>query len=212
MRAKAADMNTETMLIFGGVFLVAALAVALGQAFRVRRTHGLRERFGPEYDRAVETSGGRGKAETSLQQREKRVDGFDIRPLNADERGRYLVTWRGVQSRFVDDPANAVIEADQVLGAVMSTVGYPVGDFDQRSSDLSVDHSEVIERYRAAHDIALRQGRGEATTEDLRQAMIHYRALFDDLTPKPDYSQRAAYADHRIALGGEPKPMRRTAY
>ena len=203
-------MNTETMLIVGGVILVVVLAVAVGLAFRTRRTNGLRERFGPEYDRAIEVSSGRGEAEASLRQREKRVETFDIRPLNADERGRYVAAWREVRSRFVDDPANAVIEADQVLGAVMATRGYPVSDFDQRSGDLSVDHPAVVEHYRAAHDIALRQAGGVASTEDLRQAMIHYRALFDDLTPRPEI-EPASRPDLQFAMGGEPKPMRRAA-
>ena len=203
-------MNTETMLIVGGVVLVVVLVVALGLAFRTRRTHGLRKRFGPEYDRAIEVGGGRGEAEANLLQREKRVETFDIRPLNADERARYIAAWRDVQSRFVDDPASAVTEADQVLGAVMATRGYPVGDFDQRSDDLSVDHPVVVEHYRTAHDIALRQEGGVASTEDLRQAMIHYRALFDDLTAESD-SEPAAQPEPQVAQVGEPKPSRRAA-
>ena len=173
--------RTAAVLIVVGVVVVVVIAAAALFA-RNRRTKGLRSRFGPEYDRAVEARGGRGKAEADLHKLEKRVQKLDIRPLQPAERDRFATSWREVQSNFVDDPASAVNRADTLLGDVMSTRGYPVGDFDQRAADVSVDHPLVVEHYRAAHDIAVRHRLGQATTEDLRQAMIHYRSLFDDLT------------------------------
>ena len=110
---------------------------------------------------------------------------FHIHPLAAGDRARFVESWRGVQSRFVDGPAGAVTEADQLLGDVMSTRGYPVSEFEQRSADISVDHPLVLENYRKAHEIALRQTRGQANTEDLRQAMVHYRTLFEELINEP---------------------------
>ena len=177
-------MDTNTIII-----IVAALAVLAVVAFGLmkrRRTSSLRDRFGPEYERTIEETGGRGKAETALHDREKRVEAFAIQPLRAGERARYGAAWRKVQGDFVDDPKAAVTRADDLLAEIMSARGYPVGDFEQRSADLSVDHPVVVQNYRAAHEIAERHARGDATTEDLRQAMIHYRALFDDLVSEPD--------------------------
>ena len=149
---------------------------------RKRRTERLRDRFGDaEYARAVQEGGNRRRGETGLEKRTKRVEAFQVRPLTPGDRARFLESWRGVQVRFVDSPAGAVTEADQLLGDVMSTRGYPVSDFEQRAADISVDHPLVLRNYRAAHDIALRQKKGQANTEDLRQAMVHYRTLFDEL-------------------------------
>jgi hypothetical protein len=173
-------MNNQTVLL--AVVALILLAVVALLYMRSKRSHHLKSRFGPEYDRVVEESGGRGKAEASLHKLEKRVQKFEIRPLRPTERDRFVVAWREVQATFVDNPEAAVTRADQLLGEVMQVRGYPVGDFDQRAADLSVDHPVVVDNYRTAHDIALRQGRGEASTEDLRQAMVHFRALFDDLT------------------------------
>nr|WP_246543914.1 hypothetical protein [Novosphingobium profundi] len=154
-------------------------------AMRRRHSATLKTRFGHEYERAVDSTGSTHKAETLLHEREKRVASFDIRPLSGPERERYVTEWRAVQSRFVDSPADAITRADVLLGEVMEARGYPVVDFEQRSQDLSVDHGDVVENYRTAHTIAQRHARGEATTEHLRQAMIHYRALFDDLVNEP---------------------------
>ena len=143
--------------------------------------HRLKERFGPEYDRIAKETGDRRKAEHELLRREHRVAQFDIRPLSAQERGDYADKWRRVQAAFVDTPDRAVAEADELVGSVMRARGYPVSDFEQRAEDLSVDHPEVVQNYRAGHSLALRSGRGEAQTEDLRQAMVHYRALFEEL-------------------------------
>ncbi|MBH0112160.1 hypothetical protein I5E68_04225 [Novosphingobium sp. YJ-S2-02] len=166
--------------------LVVAVLVGIGiTMMRRRHSASLKDRFGSEYDRAVHSTGNTVKAETMLHEREKRVAQFDIRPLTTEARGRFVERWRAVQSRFVDSPADAVSHADVLLGEVMEARGYPVVDFEQRSADLSVDHGHVVENYRTAHTIAERHARGEAGTEDLRQAMIHYRALFDDLVNEP---------------------------
>jgi hypothetical protein len=148
---------------------------------RRRRSAALRARFGPEYDRVVHSTGAVKQAEASLEARARRVESLHIRPLSADDATRYGQTWRKVQERFVDDPRSAVSEADRLVGEVMHARGYPLGDFEQRVADISVDHAGVVMNYRAAREIAQAHARGEASTEDLRQAMVHYRALFDDL-------------------------------
>jgi len=206
-------MDNQTLLIVIGAVVVIVLVSAGLILSRRRRSGHLRARFGPEYERAVEASGGRGKAEAHLHQREKRVEKFDIRPLRTNERDIYVASWREVQATFVDDPKSAVIRADQLLGDVMGVRGYPVGDFDQRSSDLSVDHPIVVQHYRAAHDIAESHGRGQASTEDLRQAMIHYRALFEELTgePRTDEPLAEPVADQPEVPRAAPRKKQRTA-
>jgi hypothetical protein len=165
--------------------IVAVIVVVIGAiAFAVlqkRRTEKLRQHFGPEYDRAVAEGGNKRIAESRLEERTERVKQFHIRPLIPEDRARFTEQWDRVQAHFVDAPAGAVAEADQLIGDLMATCGYPVGDFDQRAADISVEHPIVTQNYRSAHEIALRQARGQASTEDLRRAMIHYRALFDDL-------------------------------
>jgi hypothetical protein len=172
---------TQTYWIVAAVVIVVAIILFAIFWSRRRRSEHLRDRFGPEYDRAVDAKGDRAKAEADLAEREKRVEKLDIRALEPAERREFISRWNDVQARFVDDPARAVAFADALLGEVMKARGYPVEDFDQRAGDISVDHPVVVEHFHRAHDIALRQERGEASTEDLRQAMIHYRALFDDL-------------------------------
>jgi hypothetical protein len=163
------------------IVVVAVAAVAAMMLLRRKRTEHLRSRFGPEYEHEVEHLGSRGKAEAELAKREKRVEKLNIVPLEPAARAQFAERWTDVQARFVDDPPRAVAFADALLAEVMSARGYPVADFDQRAGDISVDHPKVVEHYRAGHDIALRHKRGEAGTEDLRQAMIHYRSLFDEL-------------------------------
>jgi len=141
----------------------------------------LQRRFGKEYDRTVTDRGSEREAQAVLEQREKRVAHFNIHKLSPAERDRYAEAWREVQSRFVDDPKGAVIEADDTVISVMRAEGYPISDFAQRAADLSVDHPNVVQNYRAAHEIAVRHREGRATTEDLRQAIIYYRSLFEDL-------------------------------
>jgi hypothetical protein len=166
------------------VVIVATVAGFLWQ--RKRRTARLRTQFGgAEYARAMAQGGNRSKAEAGLEGRAERVEAFHVRPLGPGDRARFLESWRGLQSRFVDGPAGAVSEADRLLGDVMSTRGYPVANFEQRAADISVDHPVVLENYRAAHEIALRQMGGKATTEELRQAMVHYRTLFEEMVSEP---------------------------
>src|SRR5579864_6210150 len=164
------------------VAVMAAACITLWLSNRKRRTRRLRTQFGgAEYTRAVKEGGSQRQAEAVLDKRAERVEGLHIRPLSAADRARFVESWGRVQARFVDGPGGAVTDADQLLGDVMSTRGYPVSDFEQRSADISVDHPLVLDNYRAAHERALRQTRGQANTEDLRQAMIHYRTLFEVL-------------------------------
>lgn len=172
-------INT-TLLVVIVVAVVVLLAVAL-LVIQKRRGAALRQRFGKEYDLAVRERGSEREAQAALERREKRVARFNIRTLSAVERDNYAEKWRAVQSRFVDDPQGAVIEADETVMSLMVAEGYPVADFGQRAADLSVDHPHVVQNYRAAHEIAVRHRQGRANTEDLRQAMIHYRSLFEEL-------------------------------
>lgn len=174
-------METAIAIVLG-IIVLALIGAGLVFVLRKRRTDKLRSRFGPEYARAVEEAGGqRQEAEARLQKREERVERFAIHPLNPADRERYTTAWHRVQTQFVDDPKGAITSADELLRDVMSARGYPVSDFEQRSADLSVDHPVVVQNYRTAHDISVRHARGEAGTEDLRRAMLCYRALFDEL-------------------------------
>src|ERR1700757_3719247 len=161
------------------VAVIAVVAVVLFY-LRTQRSRRLRERFGPEYERAISEAGS-ALGEAKLEKLEKRVKKYDIHPLESAARDRYIEQWRLVQARFVDDPNATVDEADRLLGEVMAARGYPVSDFEQQAADLSVNHALVIEHYRAGHAIALRHARGQASTEDLRQALVNYRALFREL-------------------------------
>jgi len=176
------NQTTAMVLILG---LLVALAIAW-MYFRQRRSKDLRTHFGPEYDRLVHDKGSRGRAETELGKREERVKKLAIHPLPRDVSTRYIQKWNEQQTRFVDEPKAAVIEADHLVEQVMKERGYPVGEFDQRAADVSVDHPRVVENYRAAHEIALRDQRGLASTEDLRAAMIYYRDLFRELLDEPE--------------------------
>jgi hypothetical protein len=180
-------LSTTELISIAALVVVVVAVVATVLFLRKRRTERLRTKFGgAEYARAVKDGGNRRQAEAGLDQRTQRVDAFHIRALALVDRARFLDSWRGVQARFVDGPAGAVSEADRLLGDVMATRGYPVSDFEQRAADISVDHPLVLKNYRTAHDIALRQMRGEASTEDLRQAMVHYRTLFEELVNEPE--------------------------
>jgi hypothetical protein len=187
---------TQSAWIIVAIVVVALLVIGAVMWSRRRRSEHLRDHFGPEYDRAVEAKGDRAKAEAELAEREKRVEKLDIRPLEPAERREFAARWNDVQARFVDDPPRAVAFADALLGDVMKTRGYPVSDFDQRAGDISVDHPVVVDHYHKAHDIAVRQERGQASTEDLRQAMIHYRALFDNLVGAAAPAAREPEAIH----------------
>jgi hypothetical protein len=187
------EVSTTQIAIIIAVEVMVAAGIAIWLFTRKRRTERLRTQFGgTEYTRAVKEGGSRRQAETVLDKRAERVEGLHIRPLGPGDRARFVESWRRVQARFVDGPGGAVTEADQLLGDVMSTRGYPVSDFEQRAADISVDYPLVLENYRAAHEIALRQTRGQASTEGLRQAMIHYRTLFEELVAKPEVARAKA--------------------
>ena len=164
-----------------GVLIIALLAIAMWLHFRKHESQTLERRFGPEYGRTVEELGSRPKAEAELKARQKRVEKLDIVPLAPAEAARFNESWRSLQARFVDNPKGVLADADRLVRELMQKRGYPMGDFERRAADISVHHPAVVEHYRAAHDIAGRDQRGEADTEGLRQAVIHYRALFSEL-------------------------------
>ncbi|HWE05531.1 MAG TPA: hypothetical protein VG274_02415 [Rhizomicrobium sp.] len=179
-------------IVLAAIVIIVLLATIAFIWWRERRSKQLRSRFGQEYLRTLEEIGSRHEAEARLHRLEKRVESFSIRALPPEEKARYAASWRKVQADFVDSPGEALNRADELLGSVMKARGYPVSDFEQRSADLSVDHAAVVQNYRAAHDIALRHKRGEADTEALRQAMIHYRALFAELVDETDEARAKA--------------------
>src|SRR5271165_385547 len=187
------EISTTQIAIVITVAVMVAVVIAIWLLTRKRRTQRLRTQFGgAEYTRAVKEGGSQRKAEALLDKRADHVEALHIRPLAPGDRARFIESWARVQARFVDGPGGAVTDADQLLGDVMSTRGYPVSDFEQRAADLSVDHPLVLENYRVAHETALRQSQGQASTEDLRQAMIHYRTLFEELVGEPEAARAKA--------------------
>ena len=187
-------MDPKFIMLVGVVILVIAVLAWMYVQKRRSATADLRQRFGPEYERAVREHGSERKAEAKLVDRGKRVEKLNLRDLDLMEHERFLKGWESVQSRFVDSPKGAVAEADDLVSSLMKTRGYPVSDFDQRAADISVDHPRVVENYRSAHEIALRVGTDGATTEDLRTAMIHYRSLFEELVQVPTVVEREEVA------------------
>jgi hypothetical protein len=176
-------MTHETSIV-----LVISLLVVLGLVgligvlgIRLWRSYALRRRFGPEYERVVDVVGDKRRAEAELDARRRRVESLPLKALPDPERARYHDAWRGVQAHFVDEPKKAVADADRLVTEVMSARGYPMAEFEQRAADISVDHPQLVSHYRAAHATAVRSRDTQANTEDLRQALIHYRALFEDL-------------------------------
>lgn len=186
-------METTALWVLIAIALIGAIAFITLSRVRSQR---LRERFGPEYERTVRTEGTVRKAEAALDARAKRVQALHIRPLSSSDSTRFDTAWRAIQARFVDDPRGAVTDADRLVGDVMSTRGYPVGEFEQRVADISVDHPDVVMNYRAAREIALQHSQGKASTEDLRQAMVHYRALFRDLLETATETVHDVAQDH----------------
>lgn len=184
----------NTVLILIIVAVVAVIVVAALLFTRKRRREHLKHQFGPEYDRAVQQHGDARHAEAVLIDREKRVEKLSLRPLTSVDRERYAEEWSAVQSLFVDDPSAAVTQADKLVTTMMAARGYPMGDFEQRAADISVNHPTVVQNYRSAREIALRHAKGESSTEDLRQAMVYFRSLFDELleTPKGASHERIA--------------------
>jgi hypothetical protein len=177
-------MDTR-MLVPIVIAAVVLLVVAALLIMRKRKSDQLKQRFGPEYDRVVQQHGNTRHAETVLAEREKRVEKFSIHPLPAGDRERYADEWAGVQRRFVDDPSTAVTEADKLVTKVMTARGYPMGDFEQRAADVSVSYPGVVQNYRSARTIVVGHGNGQSTTEGLRQAMVYFRSLFDELLDSP---------------------------
>jgi len=176
-------MNILTLVILGFVAAGVIMAIVAGITLisRNRRTKELRAKFGPEYKRVARAEGDAARGEQVLQEREKRVRKLDIKPLSAEQRNEFADAWEHAQAEFVDDPAAAVTHADVLVQEVMSLRGYPVADFDQRVADISVDHPAVAQNYRLAHEIAERNEHEDVGMEKLREAMLHYRALFADL-------------------------------
>ena len=178
----ALNFSSPTFLV---IVIAVILALALGALAYTRMRKGntfqLRKRFGSEYDHAVVEHGSERKAEARLAQRQARVEKFTLRQLGAAQRDRFMADWRAVESRFIDHPKGAVTEADELVSALLQARGYPVSGFAQAAEDISVNHSRIIEYYRSAHAIAVRPGQAEASTEELRSAMIDYRTLFDEL-------------------------------
>ena len=188
-------MQQGEIIILTLVGLVLLAAILIWLAVRNRNTTKLREKFGDEYDRTVEEKGRRSAAEAALEEREKRVAELDIRPLTPQQRDDAIREWREVKAIFVESPVEAVLHADRLLSRIMQARGYPMADFDRRYEDLTVEHSEVARHYREGHEITVRHEEGKASTEDLRQAMIHFEALFDDLV-------------NEVALDDESKPVK----
>ncbi len=184
-------MDPRVLMTVATVVIVAAAVIAVLYMGKHRNsTAVLRKKFGPEYDRAVREQGSERKAEAKLADREKRVEKLNIRDLDAMEFERFSKQWESVQSRFIDSPKGAVAEADDLVSSLMKVRGYPVSDFNQRAADISVDHPRVVENYRSAHEIAVRVGKAETTTEELRTAMIHYRWLLEELMQAPMIVER----------------------
>ena len=173
-------IDTQTWMILAAVVVVALIAVG-AWFYRRKQSHTLQEHFGSEYDRTVTELGSRAKGESELKAREKRVERLELIPLAAPEALRFSETWQALQSRFVDNPKGVVVQAEQLVRELMEKRGYPMGDFERRAGDISVDHPDVVANYRAAQAIAVRDQKGTADTEELRKAVVHYRSLFDEL-------------------------------
>lgn len=175
-------IDTQTWMIVAAAVALGLVAIGAWLYTRRRRqSHRLQEHFGPEYNRTVNELGGRSKGESELKAREKRVERLEIFPLAPAEAARFTEAWRALQSRFIDNPKGVVVQAEQLVRELMEKRGYPMGDFERRAGDISVDHPDVVANYRSAQAIALRDQKGTVDTEDLRKAVVHYRALFDEL-------------------------------
>jgi len=186
-------VNTTAILLL--VLIVVVIAVGVLVLLGRRRSAALREKFGSEYRRDVGEFGDERKAQAELAAREKRVRSLNIRALTLEEQARFADSWKRAQARFVDEPSQAAADADILVKKLMETRGYPVGDFDHRAADISGDHADVVTNYRVAREIAMRNNASKATTEDIRQAMVHYRSLFEELL------ERAEPAAHTEKVG-----------
>lgn len=183
---------SNSALIIGVVVVAIFVVIAIALIVKNQRSQRLKSRFGPEYNRAVQETGSKTQAEAKLEKLAKRVQSFKINELSPTARADSISAWQKIQGRFVDDPKSALAEADTLIQKIMMARGYPVTEFEQRAADLSVDHPLIVEHYRAGHDIAVRHAQGQASTEDMRQAMIHYRTLFGELAGEPDVTPSTA--------------------
>ena len=191
-------IDTRTWFIVVGVVVLGFIALAAWFFYQRKQSHRLQQRFGPEYKRTIDELGSRARAESELKEREKRVERLHVVPLPPPEAARFSQAWKAVQSRFVDNPKNAVVEADKLVRELMQKRGYPVGDFERRAADISVDHPNVVQNYRAAQAIALQAERGGADTEELRKAVVHYRALFAELLEVQEAKHEVMSDTHEV--------------
>jgi hypothetical protein len=168
------------------IMIAILVVVAIAVVVKNQRSQKLKTRFGPEYDRAVEETGSKTQAEAKLGKLAKRVERFKINTLSPEARADFVAAWQKIQGRFVDDPKGALTDADKLIQQIMTARGYPMTEFEQRAADISVDHPGIVEHYRAGHEISVRHSQGRASTEDMRQAMIHYRTLFAELAGEPE--------------------------
>lgn len=192
-------MDTQTWIIIGLVVAVALIAIAAYRLYQRTQSHRLEKRFGPEYGLAVKEHGSRTKAESELKTREKRVEQLNIVPLAPAEAARFTQAWNNLQSSFVDNPKGVVAQADRLVRELLLKRGYPIGDFERRAADISVDHPGVVSNYRAAQVIVARDQRGGASTEELRKAVVHYRALFAELLEVAEATQPTVSAKQMVA-------------
>jgi hypothetical protein len=183
-------MSNSALVI--GVVVAIGVVIAIALIVKNQRSQRLKTRFGPEYNRVVEETGNKARAEANLEKLAKRVQSFKINELQPNARADFVSAWQKIQGRFVDDPKGALAEADKLIQEIMMARGYPVTDFEQRAADLSVDHPLIVEHYRSGHDISVRHSQGQASTEDMRQGMIHYRTLFGELAGEPDLTRSTA--------------------
>ena len=190
-------MNAQTWIILGLALAIVLIAVAAYLFYQRKQSHRLEQRFGPEYGRAVDELGSRTKAESELRSREKRVEQLNIVPLMPADATRFSQAWKELQGNFVNDPKGVVLQADRLVRELLLKRGYPMADFERRAADISVDHPAVVSNYRAAQAIVARGG--EATTEELRKAVVHYRALFDELLEVVELKQQPMPAEHVAA-------------
>jgi hypothetical protein len=195
MEALMTDMTWITIIV---VVVLALVGIGAWYFYQKKRSHTLQKHFGPEYERTVTELGSRAKGESELKAREKRVERLEILPLAPSEAARFSEAWQALQSRFVDNPKGVVVQAEQLVRELMVKRGYPMGDFAQRAGDISVDHPDVVANYRAAQAIAVRDQRGSADTEELRKAVVHYRALFDELLEVRE-SKQEIIAEKRVS-------------
>ena len=191
-------LDTQTWIILAAVVVLGLVALGAWLFYQKKQSHQLQERFGPEYGRTVNELGSRTKGESELKAREKRVERLDILPLAPSEAARFTEAWQALQSRFVDNPKGVVVQAEQLVRELMEKRGYPMGDFERRAGDISVDHPDVVANYRSAQAIAVRDRQGSADTEELRKAVVHYRALFDELLEVREARQEMI-AEKRVA-------------